>query len=530
MSNWQMFERFVFGTGNYARLFFHDLMFYHMQRAITRGVLPDSAAGVSNEQFEVIVADCGNFRVQILNERGEFLRQLSLLGSQEQVAFQRGQFASLRAEIERGYAALQQPPPALSGERMDGIYALANVLHPTDKLYARLTSCQMEWRDKRSRFHHPFALAYSAAEREIVVVDRDDASVYAYSFDAAGCTWLQLPRNKLRGVCSVHSCLQLSFTVSNQEEDTKTAPTKRWLYVSDPMAHRVAVLDSSDLVLQFLIGAATYGDQELCAKGFLPGELNHPCFLATYSVDDEVSPSENGRATHPRVMLVVGDSGNHTISLFDAGNGAFCGRLGEGFGHLEGFLDTPQGVAVWNNRLLFVSDQCNHRVQVFDLSTRSFVRAFGCLGASPGEFNFPTGIALCPALHETPKCNFGPHRSDKVVVADTGNCRVQVLDLNGCVQLVIDTKATPFDQPLSPVGVWIQQRSGYLLVSDIANRCVGIFTNCGVFLSAFGATGEADTRFALPMGVAIVPQYAGIDLLLTADAGRCDVSSFQLRL
>ncbi|KAG3255194.1 hypothetical protein PI124_g304 [Phytophthora idaei] len=168
-------------------------------RAITRGVQSESDIGITNEHFEAVVADCGNSRVQILNERGEFLRQLSLLGSLEQITFQHDQFANLRAELEREYAALRESPPILSGERMGCIYSLATLLHPTCQLYARLTSRLMEWREKRSRFHHPFALAYAPSEREIVVVDRENASVYTYNFDAAGCTWLQLPKNQLRG-------------------------------------------------------------------------------------------------------------------------------------------------------------------------------------------------------------------------------------------------------------------------------------------------------------------------------------------
>ncbi|KAK1947875.1 E3 ubiquitin-protein ligase TRIM71 [Phytophthora citrophthora] len=484
------------------------------KRAITRGIEPERDAGVSNEQFEAIVADCGNFRVQILNERGEFLRQLSLLGSLEQVSFQRDKFATLRAELAREYAALRHSPPVLAGESMNGIYSLATLLHPMCKLYSSITTWQMRWRGMRSRFHHPFTLAYAPTDREIVVVDRENASVYTYNFDAAGCNWLQLLKNQLGGICSVHSCLQLTFSNS---EGVKDSPQKRWLYVSDPVAHRVAVIDSSNLSSQFFIGATTYGDRELCSNGFLPGELNRPTFIATYTVDDG------------NTVLAVSDSGNHSVSLFNARSGSFRGRIGEGFGHLEGFLDSPQGVAVWKNEFLYVCDQCNHRVQVFNVVTRKFVHAFGRLGTSPGEFNFPTGIALCPALPTAPKCNFGLHRSDKICIADTGNCRVQVLDLNGSVQLVFDGKTTPFDQPLSPVGIWIQQRSGYILVGDIANRCVAIFTNAGVFLSAFGATGEVDTRFVQPMTVAIAPHYAGVDLLLVADASRCDVSTFQLR-
>ncbi|KAG6975063.1 hypothetical protein JG687_00000016 [Phytophthora cactorum] len=70
------------------------------KRAITRGVQSESDdIGITNEHFEAVVADCGNYRVQILNERGEFLRQLSLLGSLEQITFQHDQFANLLLQL-----------------------------------------------------------------------------------------------------------------------------------------------------------------------------------------------------------------------------------------------------------------------------------------------------------------------------------------------------------------------------------------------------------------------------------------------
>ncbi|RLN37853.1 hypothetical protein BBJ28_00000493 [Nothophytophthora sp. Chile5] len=512
---------------------FHDLRDVKLaNRAISRGLSLDDAGAVTNEQFEAIVADCGNFRVQILNERGEFLRQLSLLAGSEQMAFQRDQFARLRADIAREYAALHRKPPELSGEHMTGIYSLATVLHPSSELYTRLTSWQMQWRHRRSQIHHPFALAYASSERELLVVDRENANAYVYNVDGAGCNWLGLPTDQRRGVCSVHSCLQLDWTPDlpvELDQQARKRQVKRWLYVSDPQAHRVAVFDTSDMSLQLFIGATTYGDQELCSNGFLPGELNCPSYMASYLLENEAASANGSSGTSPRVMLVVSDSGNHSVSLFDALNGAFCGRIGEGFGHLDGYFDSPQGVAVWQNHLLFVCDQRNHRVQVFDLAERRFLRSFGRLGTASGDFHFPTGLALCPALPETPNCDFGPHRDAKIVVADTGNCRVQVLDLNGNVQLILDANATPLDQPLTPMDVWVQQRSGYVLASDVANRCVVIFTNAGVFLAAFGSIGEAEARFLRPIGLVIAPQHAGPDLLLVADALRRDVGVFELR-
>lgn len=470
----------------------------------------------------MIVADLGNFRVQILDENGNFTRQLSLLADADQVAFQQDQLGILHAALLKECASLRIEAPALIGDDMKQLYGLAHSLHPTDLAYARISAASHQWRFRRSRYHHPFAVSFAPSDREIAVVDRDNAYLHVYNMDGSRCVWRSiLPGDESSPppMASMHSCLELELSSDDG------ATVERRLYVSDSLANRVAVVDATRLQMLSLIGASTYGDQHECSPGYLPGELNHPTYLATFRDD-----------TLQSAILIVSDSRNHSISLFDARRGEFLGRIGNGFEHAEGYFDSPQGVAVLDNQHLYVVDQRNHRVQVFDLvgDRGRLLRVFGTFGSAPGQLNFPSGISVCAALPSVPACDFGPHRGAKIAVADTGNCRIQVLDLEGAPQIVLSMEQTPFDLPLMPLGVWIEQRSGYVFVCDGANHCVAMLRNDGSFLSSVGAALEGENRFARPISVVVAKRTVGSDegqpnaRVLIADGERKQVCVFEM--
>ncbi len=85
--------------------------------------------------------------------------------------------------------------------------------------------------------------------------------------------------------------------------------------------------------------------------------------------------------------------------------------LGEG----DNMLLKPMGIAVAEN-LIYVSDTSNSRIQVFN-TKGEFLLKFGAKGTSPGELNFPYGIAIAP--------------NDEVYVADTYNGNISIFDQNG---------------------------------------------------------------------------------------------------
>lgn len=113
-----------------------------------------------------------------------------------------------------------------------------------------------------------------------------------------------------------------------------------------------------------------------------------------------------GVAVAPDNSLVVADSSNHRVQVFDF-SGRFQFEFGS-YGSGEGEFDCLAGVACNRMGHFIVSDRYNHRVQVFDGSGR-FLRAFGSEGRSDGKFSYPWGVA-CDALGFIYLCDKENHR------------------------------------------------------------------------------------------------------------------------
>ena len=60
-------------------------------------------------------------------------------------------------------------------------------------------------------------------------------------------------------------------------------------------------------------------------------------------------------------------------------------------------MQYPDGVAVDENDVVYISDTCNHRISVFT-SDGQFVTSFGRKGQEPGEFDNPCGLAVGRAV------------------------------------------------------------------------------------------------------------------------------------
>jgi len=90
-------------------------------------------------------------------------------------------------------------------------------------------------------------------------------------------------------------------------------------------------------------------------------------------------------------------------------------------GHEPGQFLRPQKIVIDRSDLVWVTDACNHRVQVFDArgSEAKLVKSWGQQGHGPGELNYPYDILLDEAgLAGRPEgrvylCEFGNHRVQK---------------------------------------------------------------------------------------------------------------------
>lgn len=190
-----------------------------------------------------------------------------------------------------------------------------------------------------------------------------------------------------------------------------------------------------------------------------------------------ISPS--GIALGPEGRVFVSDADLKRVVLLD--------RHGEGVGVIgKDQLKRPTGLA-WDAEaaLLYVADTGAHQIKVFDVTGR-LVRTIGHRGERPGEFNFPTHLAL---------------GDGKLVVADTMNARVQVLSLDGSAPpLVFGERGLQVGNLVRPKGVAVDSEGDIYVVESYYDHLL-VFDRKGRFLLPIGGTGKTIGKFYLPGGV-----------------------------
>ncbi|XP_060852940.1 RING finger protein nhl-1 isoform X3 [Rhopalosiphum padi] len=240
-----------------------------------------------------------------------------------------------------------------------------------------------------------------------------------------------------------------------------------------------------------------------------------------------------GVAVGPDNLIVVADSSNHRIQVFD-NNGKILKDFGS-YGNSEGEFDCLAGVAVNRIGQYIIADRYNHRIQVLDPSGR-FLRSFGSQGSSDGRFNYPWGITT-DALGFIYVCDKENHRiqvfqsdgtfvgkfgsngnkigqlehphyiavsnTNRVIVSDCNNHRIQIFDVNGRVISSFGTEGSENGQFKFPKGVAVDDQ-GYILVADSGNNRIQIFHPDSTFLRAFGCWGCGDGEFKGLEGIAVM--------------------------
>ena len=129
----------------------------------------------------------------------------------------------------------------------------------------------------------------------------------------------------------------------------------------------------------------------------------------------EILEMPRGIAVNSKELIAVSDNNRHCVLIFDK-EGKYLRKFGCQGGN-AGQFKHPTGVTYLNDDHILVADQCNHRIQQFNVYTGNFVKAFGKQGARKGEFCYPEGV-----------CMDGEGR---VAVADFGNNRIQVFTEDG---------------------------------------------------------------------------------------------------
>lgn len=207
--------------------------------------------------------------------------------------------------------------------------------------------------------------------------------------------------------------------------------------------------------------------------------------------------------------IALGTAGEIYVADSNLGFVARLNSKGEGIGVIGlGELHRPVGVAFdAATQRLYVADTQDHDIKVFDEEGR-LLHTLGRRGEKPGEFNFPTYIALAKG---------------ELYVADTMNARVQVLDAEtGDPRRVIGERGINVGNLARPKGVSVDSEGNVYIVESYYDYLL-VFNNKGEFLMPIGGTGQEVGNFYLPSGVWIDES----NRIFVADVFNGRVSLFQ---
>jgi len=198
--------------------------------------------------------------------------------------------------------------------------------------------------------------------------------------------------------------------------------------------------------------------------------------------------------------LFVTDAGRGEVIELDA-----QGRHRGTFGGDE--LKGPVGIAyVPARQRLYVVDRTRHQVLVFR-PDGTLDAVLGEHGAAPGQYNYPTHVT----------CS-----GDRLLVADSGNSRVQLIDLDGKCLRTIGQRGDGAGDFALPKGVAFDSE-GHLYVVDAQFENVQVFDAMGQLLMAFGEEGRTPGQFWLPSGITIDER----DRIWVADSGNHRIQVFE---
>jgi DNA-binding beta-propeller fold protein YncE len=148
----------------------------------------------------------------------------------------------------------------------------------------------------------------------------------------------------------------------------------------------------------------------------------------------------------------------------------------------------PTGIAFQRrDGLFYVSDTATHQVVVLDRHGLELGR-LGTRGTDPGEFNFPTDMAI--------------DREGNLLVTDALNGRVQAFDKDFHLMYRAGSPGDTVGYLGRPKGVAVDSE-GHIYVCDAEKDAVQIFDRSGRVLLIFGDSGSGPGQFWMPSGIFI---------------------------
>jgi len=184
--------------------------------------------------------------------------------------------------------------------------------------------------------------------------------------------------------------------------------------------------------------------------------------------------------------VYVADSGNHRIQIFSP-TGNYLNQI-----KLRSKIKAADPTDVLANESLnrlYVADNDNHYILVYDLSNMQLLQTLGAPGIEEREFRYPFLMAF--------------DKNKYIYITDVVNTRVQVFNPEGLFVTVIGGWGVEKGRFFRPKGIAVD-KNNRVYVSDSYMGVVQVFKNTGEFYSAIGDPGKKTVKkFVTPMGLFI---------------------------
>lgn len=196
-------------------------------------------------------------------------------------------------------------------------------------------------------------------------------------------------------------------------------------------------------------------------------------FLKGWSTPESDKGRPTGLLVDAKGELLVADTHYHRVLRYSS-EGELLSMFGTE-GSAPGQFLYPTCVAIGPDGSLFVSEYGGaDRIQVFTPDGK-YLRGFGTYGKAPGQFDRPQGIAIA---------------GGKIYVADAANHRIQVFTLDG-------TLVTSWGDLKYPYSVSLDAQ-GNVLVAEYGRHQVVKFSADGARLAAAGRAGTGPGELNTP--------------------------------
>lgn len=204
---------------------------------------------------------------------------------------------------------------------------------------------------------------------------------------------------------------------------------------------------------------------------------------------DALGKHGRGRLLEP-VAVAIGPQGRRYVADAQRGEVVVFSTENEAvavFGGVDEGEFKPVAVAV-HGRRLYIADAATHRIEVRDALSGKRLAVFGGRGQSPGQLLHPTGLAVDAA--------------GRVYVSDQLNCRIQVFEANGKFIRAFGQAGDRAGHFARPKHLAVGS-DGILFVVDAGFQRVQMFDEQDRVLMLFGGPGTDPGSMTLPAGICV---------------------------